>query len=619
MALFSSSHITNQAQEDRIFKVRLQFIIFFLLCTFTLILGRVFYLQFVNYQEQVERSDGYHLRFRAIPPERGLIYDYSGKVLAGNRLSYALYIHPLKLKSVEDLVTNLGSVIKLEEEGLAYFYKEIKDHRRRNQLVLLRERLTEQEISRLMVNRYKFPGIEIRPQFQRFYPQGVMLSHLIGHIGRISEEDQDRIDESDYRGLNIIGKLGLESFYELDLKGTQGLEEIGVNAYGKVVEVYRKEEPLKGKDISLWLDTEIQRYVWDAMEDNKGAVIILDAATGGILSMVSKPSYDNNLFVKGISHNEFEQLRLNQDAPLLNRASSGRYPPGSTIKPFYAIIALSNGVVTPRFSINDPGWFRLPNSDLVFRNWKRSGHGKVNLRRAIRVSSDTYFYTLANKMGYDLMHAGLEDFGFGYRGTHDVYSEYKEPLPTNQWKITHHNLPWFPGDTVNMGIGQGYLLVSPIQLAAATLVLVNRGKNIKPRVVKEIDGQAAYLSHNENIVVADDSHWELVFEGMKDVVHDKEGTAKIAGEGAGYLIAGKTGTSQVISLDVIEEAQRSGKEIKKEWRDHASYTGFVPADKPKYIITVLLENGGSGVNAALLARRITDYLMFEHDKVGLKD
>lgn len=621
MAIFSSSEITNQAQENRIFKVRLKFIIAFLSCAFILILTRVVYLQVINHQEQIERSEAYHIRWRAIPPERGLIYDSSGQVLASNRLSYALYVHPLKLQNLEKLMTDLRGLIALDEELISEFNKNMNNSHSLNQLIFLRDFLTEEEIARLMVSRFKLHGIEIQPKFQRFYPQGNLTSHVVGHIGRISENDETRIDaiQADYRGLDFIGKLGIEKFYEPILKGKQGLEEVGVNAYGREVKVYREEKPIKGQDLVLWIDSDIQQFVWETMGKDKGAVIVVDTNTGGILSMVSKPSYNNNLFVEGISRHEFDKMRNDNRAPLLNRAVAGRYPPGSTIKPFYSIIALSNNVVTPSFTIHDPGYFKLPNSSIVFRNWKKGGHGKVNLRRAIRVSSDTYFYNLANEMGYKIMRDGLQRFGFGHRTSLDVYGEYAAPLPDSDWKIKKHDLPWFPGDTVNMGIGQGYFLASPLQLVAATLILANRGLDIQPRLVKTINEEEVYPAENKLVVNSSDAHWDLVFEGMKDVLHDKEGTARRAGREAAYPIAGKTGTSQVISLKIIEDAQREGLPIKDEWKDHALYLGFVPADEPKYAIVMVLENGGSGSRAAVLSRIITDYLIFEHDKIGLEE
>ncbi|MBE8182507.1 MAG: penicillin-binding protein 2 [Candidatus Portiera sp.] len=620
MALLLSREITNQAQENRIFKVRLKIITVLLVFSFALILMRVGYLQIINRAEQVSRSDAYHIRFRAIPPERGLIYDSQGQVLAGNRLSYALYINPLKIdKSIDLLVQDISDLVGLQDESIDDFYKDISRGRRHNKLFLLHKQLTEEEIARIMVNRYRLPGIEIQPQFQRFYPLKEIVSHVIGHTGRITEEDQLIIDEFQYRGLDSIGKLGVEAFYEQSLKGESGTEEVGVNAYGRVVEVYRQQTPTKGNDVKLWLDSDLQEFVWTRLGNRTGAVIVADTKSGGILSMVSKPSYDNNLFVTGISQKEFDVLRLNKKAPLLNRAAAGRYPPGSTIKPFYAITALKNKVVTPGFKIFDKGYFKLPNSDIVFRNWKRRGHGKVNLRRAIRVSSDTYFYTLANLMGYEIMREGLQSFGFGKTAALDVHNELNIALPDSSWKINHYNLPWFPGDTINMGIGQGYLVSSPMQLITGTLILANRGKDVRPRLVKSVGGEDIYPPVSKIAVATSNSHWDLVHAGMEDVLHSKEGTAKRAGKGAPYKIAGKTGTSQVVSLRFIEEIRRNKGKVKEEWLDHASFIGFVPASAPKYAIIVVLENGGSGSKAALLAREIMDYLIVGIDKVGLLD
>lgn len=618
MAVFLSKEITNQSQENSIFKARLAFITGLLFLGFSLVLIRVGYLQIVIRDEQVLRSDAYHIRFRAIPPERGLIYDAAGQVLAGNRLSYALYINPLKvIDGIDTLVQDIGGLVKLNDESVAEFYNDVNRGRRHNNLFLLHKQLSEEEIARIMVNRHRLLGIEIQPQFQRFYPLNDQVSHVVGHTGRITEDDQLKLDELKYRGLDSVGKLGIEAFYEEALKGDSGTEEVGVNAYGRVVQVYRQQKPIKGQDVQLWLDSDLQEFVWHSLENKTGAVIVADVKTGGILSMVSRPSYDNNLFVAGISQKEFDEMLLDKKAPLLNRAASGRYPPGSTIKPFYAITALQNEVVTPRFKIFDKGYFKLPNSDTVFRNWKRRGHGDVNLRRAIRVSSDTYFYNLANMMGYDTMRKGLINFGFGDEAALDVHNELALPLPDSAWKIKNYNLPWFPGDTINMGIGQGYFVATPMQLLAATLILANKGKEVKPRLVKNIAGKDVYPIADNMVVNASSAQWRLVYAGMEDVLHDDEGTAKRAGKDALYRIAGKTGTSQVVSLRFIEEIIRNKGEVKEEWLDHASYLGFVPANNPKYAIVVVLENGGSGSNAALLARQITDYLIIGEDKIGL--
>ena len=618
MAFFSSKAIRNQVEENRIFRVRIGVLSFMLLIMFVVILSRVAYLQLINYDEQISRAEDYHIRLRTITPERGLVYDAKGRLLAGNILSYALYIHPLKIKNTELLIKGIGKLIPLKEEALQSFYKELANVRRRNQLILLHEVLTEEEIAKLMVNRYRLSGIDIQPHFQRFYPRGELVSHTIGYTGIVSDKDKQNINLEYYSDLNRIGKLGLERFYEKELRGVPGVEEVGVNAYGRVVEVYRQERPQRGLDMSLWLDMSIQEFVWDVLGDKKGTIIVLDANSGGIVSMISKPSYDNNKFVAGISRAEFAKLRNQKSAPLLNRAVAGRYPPGSTIKPFYSIIALSNEVVTPKDTIFDEGYFSPPNSDIVFRNWKRSGHGEVNLKRAIRVSSDTYFYNLAANMGYDLMREGLERFGFGKKSAHDIHDELTLPLPTEQWKMEKYNLPWFPGDTVNMGIGQGYFVSTPMQLAAATLILVNKGKNIRPRLVKQIATEAMYEGSPDMAISSDEKNWDLVFAGMEEVMHHKEGTARRAGYNAAYRMAGKTGTSQVISLKIIEAAKSEGREIREEWEDHASFTGYVPADDPKYIVTVVLENGGSGSRAALLAREVTDYLILGEDKIGLK-
>ena len=620
MDFFSSQAIKDQKQENAIFKGRLMVIILLVFIFFVTVMIRVYYLQTVKYHDFLDIAASNHIRLRSIAPERGLIYDSQGRLLASNIQSYALYVHPLKTEDVEELLRTFSSLIYLEPERLKDFKQTYSIMSRRSELVLLKEELTEEEIARLMVNKHRLAGMEIQPRYQRFYPYGELVSHLVGYTGRISPDEKESINKNDYLGFDEIGKIGAEKFFEQKLRGIAGLEEVGVNAYGDVVRTYVLERPHKGRDISLWLDVDLQKFVWETLGEDKGAIVVLDARGGGILAMASKPSYDNNQFVKGISEQEFSLLRNQKDAPLFNRATNGLYPPGSTVKPFYAIIALGNRVVTPSYTIFDKGWFRLQGSKQVFRNWKRSGHGQVDLLRALRVSSDTYFYNLAVLMGHDMMISGLEKFGFGRRSGLDIYGETSTPLPTNEWKIRKHHLPWFLGDTVNMGIGQGFFLATPLQLATATLVLANKGKDVRPRLVRLID-EAPYHTQVTlpQKIYAEDAHWDLVFQGLEEVLHHKEGTANRAGRDASYLIAGKTGTSQVVSLEKVQELKAQGREIKKEWQDHALFLGYAPSKEPRYIISLLLENGGSGSKAAVMARTIFDYLLLPKEEISEKN
>jgi len=619
MALFSSQAVKDQRQENTIFRGRLVVVILVVCLFFILVVARVYYLQIVRYDDFLGLAADNHIRLRSITPERGLIYDSQGRLVASNIQSYGLYIHPLKTENIEELLEVCSSLIELDADRMEEVQQKYLAKSKRSELILIKEKLTEKEIARLMVNRYRLAGIEIQPRYQRFYPYGELVSHLVGYIGRISSEEEGEYIKGGYQRFDEIGKLGLEKFYEETLRGTNGMEEVGVNAYGDVVRTYTHERPQKGQDLSLWLDIDLQQFVWDTLVEEKGAVVVLDAKSGGILAMVSKPSYDNNLLVRGISKENFAKLSSREDAPLFNRAAKGRYPPGSTIKPFYSIIALSNGVVTPSYSIFDKGWFSLPNSNQVFHNWKRSGHGTVNLQRALRVSSDTYFYTLATMMGHSMMLEGLNKFSFGHRSALDVEGESKAVLPTDKWKREEHHLPWFPGDTVNMGIGQGFFLATPLQLAAATLIFVHSGKEVQPRLVRQIGDEAYYASSKDQYrVQTSKANWALVSKGLEEVVHHKEGTAKKAGENAGYIMAGKTGTSQVVSLAKVRALQERGLEVKKEWQDHALFLGYAPAHQPRYVISLLLENGGSGVNAALMARTIFDYLLLPRDEISVQ-
>lgn len=612
MVIFAGDEIKNPAKEREIFSKRLTIVLATIFMLLFVVMARVAYLQIWAYKDLINQWENFHVRLRSIPPERGLIHDSEGRVLAGNVFSYALYVHPLHVKDIDHLLERINPIIALEEEQLNDFRQRFQGVRRRNELVLLKEILTDKEIAKIAVDKYHLSGVEIQPRYQRFYPRRAVTSHLLGYIGRISRKDQLSIIQEEYRGLDQIGKLGLEKFYEAELRGHSGLEEVGVDAHGHVVKVYQQKAATKGKDLYLWLDLELQQFAWQILAEHTGTILVADVNNGGVLAMVNRPAYDNNQFVTGLTREQFEELAQQPSAPMLNRAAAGRYPPGSTIKPFYAVQALRRDLVSPDFTIYDRGYFRLQNSNLVFRNWKRSGHGNVAMRRALRVSSDTYFYQLAIFAGYENMAADLHQFGFGRRGAKDVYDEIDLELPTPDWKIEHHNLPWFPGDTVNMGIGQGYFLATPMQLLAATLILANKGRLVRPHMVQSITGGKMRQDEDENAVVvqARPQDWDLVFKGMEDVLHNSlEGTAKLAGEGLRYRMAGKTGTSQVVSLAVIERARKRGQPIKKEWQDHALFIGFAPADKPKYAIVVVLENGIAGLHAAQLARQVMDYLI----------
>ena len=610
MALFSSQDIKDGKLENAIFKARLIVVTLCVFLLFAVVLSRIYYLQTVRYSDFLGLAAENHIRLRNIPPERGLIYDSKGRLLASNIQSNTLFVHPLKVENIDLLLATFAELIELDAEQVRKFMEEYRLAHRRSELILLKERLTEREIARLMTNKYRLAGMEVQPRYQRLYPYGELVSHVVGYLGRISPEEEDVIKREDYQALNMIGKLGVEKFYEDELRGKAGVEEVGVNVYGDVVKTYTQEDPHKGNDLKLWLDVDLQQFIWDTLGNQTGAVVVLDADTGGILAMVSKPSYDNNRFIQGISQAEFDVIRHQRDAPLLNRAIAGAYSPGSTIKPFYAMIALDTEVVTAEYTYLDTGKFRLKNSPIVFHNWKRSGHGEVNLLRALRVSSDTYFYNLATLMGYERMYKGLTQFGFGKISALDIYDEQQMLLPTDEWKRNNYNLPWFPGDTVNMGIGQGYFLTTPVQLAAATLILVNRGIDIRPQLVQFLGNEPQLQPRlSEYRVHAMDVHWDLVFQGLEEVVHHKEGTAKRAGKGMSYLMAGKTGTTQVVSLSKIAELKKRGEKIKEEWLDHALFLGYAPSYDPNYVVSLILEHGGSGSNAALMTRVIFDYLI----------
>ncbi|MFT5033565.1 MAG: penicillin-binding protein 2, partial [Bacteroidia bacterium] len=467
-------------------------------------------------------------------------------------------------------------------------------------------RLTEEEIARLAVNRYRLPGVDIDAQLVRNYPHGELLAHVLGYVGRINEREMDVIDEVNYSATDHIGKLGVEHFYEQALHGIVGYQNVETNARGRVLRILERHLPEPGADLHLNIDVELQRVAHRVLEGERGAIVAIDPSDGGLLAMVSAPSYDINLFVNGISNADYKRLRESPDLPLFNRTLQGQYPPGSTLKPIFALGALHYGVVTRRTSVPDPGWYSLPNNDRVYRDWKSRGHGyRVDMHQAIVESCDVYFYDLAYNMGIDRIHEFGQRFGLGELTGIDNDNERAGLLPSRDWKRSAKGLHWFPGETLNVGIGQGFMLTTPMQLAVATAVLANRGVRKVPRIVRAINDEPIKESLRPKVELTDESDWDFVLAAMEDVVHGVKGTARNINNKLDYRIAGKTGTAQVIGIVSHEDYDASL--VAKRHRDHALFIGFAPADKPTIAISVIIENGEAGGRvAAPIGRKVFD-------------
>jgi len=460
----------------------------------------------------------------------------------------------------------------------------------------------------------------VAAELVRYYPYSELTAHALGYVGRINREELQRIDPVNYAGTNYIGKSGVERFYENLLHGQVGYQHVETNARGRTLRVLERQNPVPGEDIELHLDLRMQQLAHELLDGRRGTIVAIEPVTGGLLALASVPGFDANQFVTGIGVEAYRELRDSPDKPLFNRALRGQYPPGSTLKPMLAVAGLDSGATTRDKTIWDPGFFQIQNSGRRWRDWKRSGHGWVNLNDAVAQSCDIYFYEMATDMGVDTIHHYLSRFGFGEDATLDVSGALSGLLPSRDWKRAVHNEPWYPGDSVNLGIGQGYMLATPLQLATATSVLANRGSWAEPRLLKGVSGDRSVgdvlpEATHQSITLENPDTWEFVVESMADVMHGAKGTARSAGRGAPYRMAGKTGTAQVFSL--AEDEEYDEEEVRERLRDHALFVGFAPVDNPQIAVAVIVENGGSGSGtAAPVARALFDAWLLDYAADG---
>ena len=580
------------------------------------LVARMYHLQVTQYDYHSTLSENNRVHVQPIPPNRGLIFDRNGVIIADNRPSFSLTITRERTENLQDTLKALVDILGLTEEDKAIFEKRMKQGRRPFEPVPIMFELSEEQIARIAVNQYRLPGVDVTAQFVRHYPLGEHFAHSVGYVGRINEAELKKLDPVAYSGTHHIGKTGVEKFYEDALHGTVGYEEVETNARGRVLRVLKRTEPVSGRDIVLSIDSKLQAAAEAALAGRRGAIVAIQPSTGDVLAMVSQPSYDPNLFVTGISFKDYAALRDSEDRPLYNRVLRGLYPPGSTVKPAVAIAGLDAGVVTPTSRVFDPGYYQLPNYDHKYRNWNRTGDGWVTLETAIMRSNDTYFYDLAHKLGIDRLHDYMSEFGFGQRVALDMYGEAEGLMPSRQWKRALRRQAWFPGETLILGIGQGYMQATPLQLAQMTALIANRGKWIRPHLAKTIDGKPPVDGEPmPDIVLKDPNNWNLVDYGMQQVVHGARGTAHKVGATSVYRIAGKSGTAQVVAIKQNERYDRS--KLNERNRDHALFIGFAPADNPQIAVSVMVENGesGSGVAAPVLKQVMDAWLLDESGKL----
>ncbi|PVZ40468.1 penicillin-binding protein 2 [Pseudomonas sp. CC120222-01a] len=570
------------------------------------LVARLYYLQIIQYDYHSTLSENNRVHVQPIPPTRGLIFDRNGVIIADNRPSFSLSMTRERAGNWQEVLDTIVEVLDLTADDRALFEKRMKQGRRPFEPVPILFELNEEQIARVAVNQFRLPGVEVVAQLVRHYPQGAHFAHSVGYVGRINEKELKTLDPVNYSGTHHIGKTGIERFYEPELHGQVGYEEVETNARGRVLRVLKRTDPKPGKDIVLSLDIRLQEAAEAALGGRRGAVVALDPRTGEVLAMVSQPSFDPNLFVTGIGFKAYAELRDSIDRPLFNRVLRGLYPPGSTIKPAVAIAGLDSGVVNASSRVFDPGYYQLPNYDHKYRNWNRTGDGWVDLDTAIMRSNDTYFYDLAHKMGIDRLSSYMNKFGIGQKVALDMFEESPGLMPSREWKRATRRQAWFPGETLILGIGQGYMQATPLQLAQATALIANKGVWNRPHLAKTIEGQPPVDPNPmEDIVLRDKSDWAKVTHGMEQVMHNARGTARKAAAGAQYRIAGKSGTAQVVAIKQGEKYDRN--KLQERHRDHALFVAFAPADDPKIVVSVMVENGesGSGV-AAPVVRQIMD-------------
>ena len=592
-------------------------------------------LQISNFSYYSTKSNNNRIEIIPIPPSRGMIYDRNGTPLAINNITYQLNIVPDKTKNLNEQFEQLKTIVDLTDEDIENFQKERRNYRA-HRPVPLKENLTEKQIARFIVDQHRFPFASIVKIQHRYYPYGASLTHILGYISKINTQDKQRLEEenktSDYVATFNIGKMGIERYYEDVLHGTAGNEKVEVNSRGRIVRLLEQHPPQAGEDIYLSINLKLQLYIESLLAGRKASVVAIDPNNGEVLAMVSNPSYDSNDFVGGISSKKYSELLDDPSKPLFNRALLGAYPPASTVKPFISIAALSEGVVSPKSVVNDPGWWQLPGTERRYRDWLKWGHGHVDVLRAIEESVDTYFYQVAYDMGIDRLNLWMTKFGYGERTGIDISAneETRAVMPSREWKLKRHKKSWLQGDTIPVGIGQGYWTATPMQMAKALTTLINNGKTFTPHFLlykksdiintnqsQPIINPEKYVEPN-SLVDVNPTYWALAKEGMHRVMFGARGTARKVYAGAKYQAAGKSGTAQVYGLK--ENETYNAHKIPEHLRDHALFIAYAPYDKPKIALAIVIENGGGGSsNGGAVARKILDYYLEGDNSTELDD
>ena len=600
--------IRDHSAEANLFARRAFVGFVFVLGLVAVLLSNLYTIQVEDHQDYQTRSNDNRIKVIPIAPNRGLIYDRNGVLLAENKPVYNLEVIPEEVDDLDESLDQISKIIAITEQDKQDFLKDIR-HTRRFKSQVLKARLDETEVAKFSVNQHKFPGFSIEARLARYYPFGDTLTHALGYVAKLNRKELNQLEQEDratnYRATHDIGKLGIEKYYEETLHGKVGSQRVEVNNRGRVIRTLSMTQPQPGSDLVLTLDVGLQQIAQHALKDMRGAVVVMDAKDGGVLALYSNPSYDPNLFVHGISSKNYKAL-LNQDRPLINRTTQGRYAPASTVKPLMAVLALEENIVNESTSMWDPGFFQIPNVEHKWRDWKRWGHGHVDVYKAIEESCDTYFYDAAYRLGITKISDFMARFGYGDLSGIDIHEETTAILPSKEWKEGRFKESWWPGDTISVGIGQGYWTATPIQIANATNILVNRGINHPPHLVQVIkkDNDITQINNEEKppVILKDPRHWQVSLDAMHNTVQKISGTAHKAFKGTNYDSAGKTGTAQVVSI--AQGERYDAESLKERQRDNTIYVGFAPYSDPKIVVSVVLENNHGGIQ---IARQLMDY------------
>lgn len=586
------------------------------------LIANLYNLQVVRVEDYRTRSNENRIKLVPIPPSRGIIYDRNGTPLAMNRTIYQLEMMPEKVDNVQATLDMLRPVVDLTDDDIAAFKKE-RSRSHRFTSIPVKTNLNDLQVARFAVNQYRFPGVEVKGYKQRYYPYESALTHVIGYVSKINDRDVERLDKqgilANYAATHDIGKLGIERYYENALHGQTGYEEVEVNNRGRVIRQLKEVPPQAGHDIYLTIDLALQTYIETLLKGSRAAVVVTDPRTGEILALVSMPSYNPNLFVDGISSKDYSGLLNDPNTPLINRATQGVYPPASTVKPYMAVSALSAGVITRNTSLFDPGWWQLPGSEKRYRDWKKWGHGRLNVTKALEESADTFFYQVAYDMGIDRLSSWMGKFGYGHYSGIDLSEERSGNMPTRDWKFKRFKKPWYQGDTIPVGIGQGYWTATPVQINKALMILINDGVVKVPHLLrsKMVNGKAEPWIQPEETPVGDihSGYWEIAKDGMYGVANRPNGTAHKYFASAPYKIAAKSGTAQVFGLKANETY--NAHRISERLRDHKLMTAFAPYNSPRVAVSIILENGGAGAAVGTIMRQILDHIMLGDNNTQL--